>query len=131
MDSKTQALLDRTFEYGVKVLKFLVTLPSNDGFRVLKYQLTKSSTSIGANYEEAQAAESKDDFIHKVAISLKEARESHYWLRVLRALISTPSKQKILDNFITEAAEYKSIFSSIRVSAMKNRGINKTENGRR
>ncbi len=131
MDAKTQDLLDRTFEFGVKVLKFLVTLPSNDGFRVPKYQLAKSSTSIGANYEEAQAAESKDDFIHKVAISLKETRESHYWLRVLRALTLTPSKQKTLDDLISEAAEYKGIFSSIKLSAMKNKRMNKMENGRR
>ncbi len=50
------------------------------------YQLAKSSTSVGANYEEAQAGASKADFKNKVKISLKEARESNYWLRVVKAL---------------------------------------------
>jgi four helix bundle protein len=120
MDPKSQELLDRTFAFGVAVLKLLMTLPSNEVFRVAKYQLAKASTSIGANYEEAQAAESKEDFIHKVGISLKEVRESHYWLRVLRALTLESGKQKALDEFISEAAEFKSIFSSIRISAKKN-----------
>lgn len=117
MDVKTQELLDRTFKFGVDVLKLLSTLPSNEAFRVPKYQVAKASTSIGSNYEEAQAAESKLDFIHKVGISLKEARESHYWLRVIRALVSESAKQLVLDGFVAEAAELKNIFATIRVSA--------------
>ncbi|MGH2568972.1 MAG: four helix bundle protein, partial [Bacteroidota bacterium] len=113
------------FLFGVNVLKFLTTLPSNDGLNVPKHQLAKASTSIGANYEEAQAAESRSDFIHKIGISLKESRESHYWLRVIRALTSGSPKQKALDEFITEAAEFKRIFSSIKLSAQKNRPIKK------
>ena len=110
MNPRTEDLLDRTFELGVRILKILPAFPSNESFRVVKYQLAKSSTSIGANYEEAQTAESRDDFIHKVGISLKEVRESHYWLRVLRALTTAPDKQKMMDTFIAEAAEFKSIF---------------------
>jgi four helix bundle protein len=48
-------------------------------------QLLRSGSSIGANLEEADAAQSKPDFIHKCTISLKEARESHDWLRILQA----------------------------------------------
>lgn len=121
MDVKTQELLDRTFKFGVDVLRLLSTLPSNDAFRVPKYQVAKASTSIGSNYEEAQAAESKQDFIHKVGISLKEARESHYWLRVIRALITESTKQLVLDGFVAEAAELKNIFATIRVSAQSNK----------
>ena len=124
MDTRTQDLLDRTFEFGVRILKMLAAFPSNDSFRVVTFQLAKSSTSIGANYEEAQAAESKDDFIHKVGISLKEIRESHYWLRVLRALTTAAEKQNALDHFIAEAEEFKKIFSSIRISASKNKRRN-------
>ena len=120
MDPKSQELLDRTFVFGVSILKLLTTLPSNETLRVPKYQLAKSSTSVGANYEEAQGAESKEDFAHKVGISLKEVRESHYWLRVLRALVSDGEKQKSLDKFISEATELKNIFSSIRITARKN-----------
>jgi len=50
----------------------------------LRYQLAKSSTSSGANYEEAQGAISRADFKNKVHISLKEMRESHYWLRIIK-----------------------------------------------
>jgi len=62
------------------------SLNANRIYSTLIYQLTKASTSIGANYEEAQAAESKDDFIHKGGIVTKEARECVYWLRLLSEL---------------------------------------------
>lgn len=61
-------------------------MPNKIEYQIIKHQLGKSATSIGANYEEAQAGSSKADFKNKVRISLKEARESNYWLRVLKAL---------------------------------------------
>lgn len=60
-------------------------VPSSE-LNVIKYQLTKSATSIGANYEEAQAGSSKLDFTNKVRISLREMRESNYWLRILKGI---------------------------------------------
>lgn len=117
MDYKTKQLLDRTFGFGVAVLRFLATLPLNESFRVPKHQVAKASTSIGANYEEAQAAESRADFIHKTGISLKESRECHYWLRMIHALLDDRDKRKIAEKFIVEAAEYKQIFASIKLSA--------------
>jgi four helix bundle protein len=71
-------LNDRLFNFAVEVIEFLRTIKSNQETGIIKYQLTKSSTSSGANYEEAQAASSKADFINKVNISLKEMRESNY-----------------------------------------------------
>ncbi len=68
MNSKTEELLQRTFSFGVNTLKFLNTLSNTIANKVIIYQLAKSSTSIGANYEESQAAESKDDFIHKTCL---------------------------------------------------------------
>lgn len=65
MNPKTEELLQRTFWFGVNTLKFLNVLPSSIANKVIIYQLAKSSTSVGVNYEESQAAESKDDFIHK------------------------------------------------------------------
>ena len=73
-------MLQRTFLFGVNTLKFLNTLPYTIANKVIIYQLANSSTSIGANYEESQATESKDDFIHKIGIVLKETRESKFWL---------------------------------------------------
>lgn len=104
-------LLDRTFYFGVRCLKHLKTFPNTSEYSIIKYQLGKSSTSIGANYEEAQAGSSKADFKNKVRISLKEARESNYWLRVLKAL---EDKQDDELNFLTqESNEIKKILASI------------------
>jgi four helix bundle protein len=104
-------LLGRTFDFGVRCLKLLRTLPSTSEYQIIKHQLGKSSTSVGANYEEAQAGSSKADFKNKVRISLKEARESTYWLRVLKAL-ETQSNEE-LDSLIKESTELKNILASI------------------
>jgi len=86
MNDKTQHLLDRTFYFGINTLKFLKQLPDDYIYRILKGQVGRSSLSIGANYEEAQGAVSKRDFSNKIGISYKEARESLYWLRILKEL---------------------------------------------
>ena len=104
-------LLDRTFKFGVNCIIFLRTLPRDFEYNVIKLQLTKSSTSIGANYEESQAGSSKDDFKNKVRISLREARESNYWLRVIKALERSENEQ--LESLIQESKELKNILASI------------------
>ena len=71
-------LNNRLFNFSVRVLKFLPQLPKTQEFTVVRYQLAKSSTSSGANYEESQAGSSKADFNNKVRISLREMRESNY-----------------------------------------------------
>lgn len=86
MNSKTEELLQRVFNFGIDTLKYLFNLPKNKIYDIITFQLAKASTSSGSNYEEAQAAESKKDFIHKVGIVLKEIRESNYWLRILYAI---------------------------------------------
>jgi four helix bundle protein len=78
-------LLPRTLEFAVRVVKFCRRYNRVAGTeRVLWNQLLKSGTSVGANVEEAQAAESRADFTHKNSIALKEAREARYWLRLFR-----------------------------------------------
>ena len=104
-------LLDRTFKFGVNCIIFLRTLPRDFEYNVIKFQLTKSSTSIGANYEESQAGSSKADFKNKVRISLREARESNYWLRVIKALERSENEQ--LESLIQESKELKNILASI------------------
>lgn len=104
-------LLDRTFKFGVNCIIFLRTLPRDFEYNVIKLQLTKSSTSIGANYEESQAGSSKADFKNKVRISLREARESNYWLRVIKALERSENEQ--LESLIQESKELKIILASI------------------
>lgn len=79
--------------------------------------MIKASTSIGANYEEAQAGSSKADFIHKVNIALKEARESNYWLRMLAALEGEKDELLLL---MKESNELKNILGSIVKNAREN-----------
>ena len=77
--------------------------------RDLVRQLLRSGTSIGANLEEADAAQSKPDFISKCTIALKEARESHYWLRLLRA----SGRMVDRDHLISDANEIVAILTAI------------------
>lgn len=81
-------LAERLFQFAVSNVKFLRNLPDEPEINNIRYQLSKSSSSSGANYEEAQAAFSKADFLFKIDISLKEMRESSYWLRLIDATLS-------------------------------------------
>ncbi len=76
-------LEQRTKEFSLRLIRFLQSLPKNYLGEALGRQLIKSGTSIGANYREANRAESKADFIHKLAIVEKEASETLYWLELL------------------------------------------------
>ena len=78
-----KVLEDRTKRFSLDAIRILGTLPKNYIGEVMGRQLLKSGTSIGANYREANRAESKADFIHKLAISEKEASETVYWLELM------------------------------------------------
>lgn len=108
---KKNDLLDRTFNFGVDCIKLLRLLPKEPEYITIRFQLTKSSTSIGANYEESQAGSSKADFRNKVRISLKEARESNYWLRIIKALDDFSNPE--LDRLLQESKEIKNILAAI------------------
>ena len=110
---KKDDLNDRLFNFAVKILKFLPNLQKTTEFNVIRYQLAKSSTSSGANYEEAQAGSSKADFNNKVRISLREMRESNYWLRVIKATSEKYKTFSDLDFLIDESEQLKKILGSI------------------
>ena len=74
---------ERIVEYGVRIVAVVGTMPKNLVGRRIADQLLTSGLSVGANFEEAQAAESHNDFVHKLQIALKELRESGYWLKVV------------------------------------------------
>jgi len=76
-------LIDRSFAFAVRIVKLYQHLLDKKEF-VLSKQMLRSGTSIGANIREAQNAESKNDFIHKLAISQKECEETMYWLELLQ-----------------------------------------------
>ncbi|MCX3263796.1 four helix bundle protein [Pedobacter agri] len=119
MNEKTTQLLERTFRFGVDVLKFLSTLPYNFIYKVPMLQLSRCSTSIGANYEEAQGAFSKRDFSYKIGISYREARESVYWLKTLSELYPDDKYKIDFERFKGEALELKKIFTTIKISSSK------------
>lgn len=80
---RRNVIRDKSFKFALNVINLYQLLVRNKEF-VLSKQLLKSSTSIGANVEEAGAAQSKKDFIAKMSIASKEARETKYWLRLLK-----------------------------------------------
>jgi four helix bundle protein len=90
---------DRLLAFGARTLRLAGALPKTVAGRHIAVQLLRSATSMGANYQEAQAAESRGDFIHKLQIVLKEARESNYWLRLIdeSKLLDAPKLASILD----------------------------------
>lgn len=106
-------LNDRLFNFSVIVLTFLKKLPRTPEMNVIRYQLAKSSTSSGANYEEAQAGSSKPDFNNKVRISLREMRESNYWLRIIKATFHDNKFDNELLPLIDESTQLKKILGSI------------------
>ena len=80
---KANPLKDKSFEFAVRIVKAYQFLISDKKEYVMSKQLLRSATAIGAIYREAEYAESKIDFIHKLAISQKEANETLYWLELL------------------------------------------------
>lgn len=111
--------------FASDVIKFLRLLENDIEFKVIKNQLIKSVTSAGANYEEAQAASSKSDFLNKIRISLKEMRESNYWLNLI-SLISAERKSEI-EILLKESDELKKILGSI-ASKVSNNLKSKSKN---
>ncbi len=107
----------RLFIFSINTIKYLRTLPESTENRVIKYQLIKSATSFGANYEEARRASSKADFTNKVNISLKEIQESNYWLRILNKLKNKSSVE--LSNLLRESEELKLILGKIVTTSRK------------
>ena len=102
----------RIFEFSVRIVKLCQVLDEFPGTsRTLANQLLRSGTSIGANVEEAQAGQSKPDFIAKMAISCKEARETLYWLKILAAS-EIISESKLIPLTI-EANELVAILTTI------------------
>ena len=107
---------ERTFQFAVRVLRAIRQLPDDPATRVVAYQLAKSATSIGADVEEADGAESRRDFVHKMSIARKEARETRYWLRAVRAAILDNKGFTALEQ---ESDEIVRILSAIIASANK------------
>lgn len=113
MDNKefSKQLEERTKKFAISIIKLSSELPNTTEASVIKNQLTKSGTSVGANYREANRSRSKADFANRVKICESEASETVYWLEIIKELdwINFDKKQLIL----AEANELLAIFSSI------------------
>ena len=106
----------RTLEFALRVVSFVGTFPKTTTGLVIGRQLLRSGSSIGANYREANRAESKDDFIHKVAIAEKEASEAEYWLQICqRAGLGGKEIESLLD----ESRQLLAILTTIGRNAKK------------
>jgi four helix bundle protein len=112
MDNKefSKQLEARTKRFAISLIKLSVSLPSSPEGKVIKNQLTKSGTSIGANYREANRGRSKADFINRIKICESEASETIYWLEIISEL-NWVNNQKA--EIIVEADELLSVFTSI------------------
>jgi len=104
-------LKERTSKFGENIIKFAKCITDNLINRPLISQLVRASTSIGANYMEADGAESKKDFQHKIAICKKESKETLYWLQMIATANSATRNE--CRKFWQEAHELTLIFSSI------------------
>jgi len=104
-------LEERTAKFGEAIIVFASQLPKNLINNRLISQLVDSGTSIGANYMEADAAESKRDFRHKIGICKKESKETKHWLRMIAK--ANPPKLVQCRRLWQEAQEFTLIFSSI------------------
>jgi len=94
---KENVLLKKSFEFSLQIVDFVQEIKRLKHFE-LASQLVRSGTSVGANIVEAQRAESKKDFIHKLKISLKEADETKYWLRIIDLKIKKVDKELLKEN---------------------------------
>lgn len=107
--NKKNIIKDKSFKFALEIIRLNQKLIKKNEY-VISKQLLKSGTSIGANVEEAGAAQSKPDFIAKMSIASKEARETKYWLKLLKhsELINFDS-----DQYLNEIEEIVKILTSI------------------
>ena len=111
-------IVQRTFEFAERIIKLCVVLDERPGVgRVMMSQILRAGTSVPSNVEEAQAAQSKADFVSKMSIALKEARETHLRLRLVASSAILPKQR--LQSLIDEAQEIKSVIGAIIVSSKR------------
>ena len=110
-ESKIFDIRDRTFHFGVKIVKLVRSLPRDTAGFAIGNQIIRSGTSIGANVEEAQNCGSRKEFVHTMTISLKEARETEYWLKILNEV--KLADKDLIGNLLLEVNELIKILTAI------------------
>ena len=114
-------IVERTVAYSIRIIKLYRAIEKDGVGRVIGRQLLRSATSVGANVHEAQAAQTKADFVAKLYIAYKEARESLYWLRLIReiGIVKAARLQPLSD----ETDQLVRILSAILLSLKKGKKL--------
>ena len=107
----SKELEKRTLNYAIKIIRLSATLPRTEEFFVIKKQITKSGTSVGANYREANKSRSKADFSNKIKICESEANETLYWIEIIIQTMGVSSD--LLIYLEKESKELIALFTSI------------------
>ncbi|NQU33993.1 MAG: four helix bundle protein [Bacteroidetes bacterium] len=115
MNTKRNELVEVSFEFALLIIDFAEELEKLRKYVIAK-QLLKSGTSVGANINEAQSAESKADFIHKLKIAHKELLETEYWIKLVKSSSSYPKPNIEIENRLTSL---KKLFNKIISTAKK------------
>ncbi|MFZ2281645.1 MAG: four helix bundle protein [Prosthecobacter sp.] len=123
MKEQVNALEDRLVDFAVRIITVVESLPDTKAGRHIAGQLIRSGTSPAPNYGEAQSAESRADFVHKMKICLKELRETLIWLKIIeRKPLCSKTR---LTPILTECDELISIFVKSIQTAERNKGSGK------
>ena len=117
-----EKLDERTYKFALRIVKLVNALPQNKVGDVLGHQVLRSGTSVGANLEEAFAASTKREFTRIVTIAQREAKETHYWLRLIRDSALIPGKQ--IEAIVQEALEIKLILAQTVITSKKSKTKN-------
>lgn len=118
MISKPLNIRERTFQFALAIFRICEQINETEKQFIITKQLARSASSVGANVREARNAESKNDFIHKLSIALKECDESIYWLELLLEL--SRSKKEELISLKKESDQIVRILSTIILKSKAN-----------
>ena len=111
--SKKNAILDKSFQFSIRIVKLYKYSVKGHKEFVLSKLLLRAGTSIGANINEAQAAQSKADFIAKMSIASKEAREAQYWIKLLIETDYLDATERYVETLLDESNEIAKLLTSI------------------
>ena len=115
---KENVIQDKSYNFALKIIQLNLWIVDTKKEYVISKQILKSGTSIGANIEEAIGGQSRKDFRAKIFIAYKEARETYYWLRLLKDSNLVPLD--LAESLMTDCEELKKILSSILLTLNKN-----------
>lgn len=118
LNNKKEGISNRTFCFGVRIVKMVLALPKNIASDAIGRQIIRSGTSIGANVSEAQGAISKKEFIYQMNIAKREAKETLFWLKMI--LETKLMNEKQLASLLDECDQLVSILITIIKNSQKN-----------